>query len=206
MNRTFLILLMIGTALMVAVIGSRETHDTIDTMPWHIQVVDNGYTRIFGITLGKTNIQDAHQILAHFSETRLYTVNNKIELQAHFDEFSLGGLLAEIDLIYDIPETLLIELQQHAMDSEQGEYQILNDDLLMNLLTTPIKQLIYNPSIDYDSDIITQRFGLPESSETVNDTVEKLNYPDIGLVIYLNTKGPEKFIYSQLATAFPSKN
>ena len=189
---------MIGTALMIAVVGDRDAEQTADTMPWNIQTLDNGSSRIFGITLGKTNIQDAHQIFAHFSETRLFTVNNKLELLAHFDELSIAGLLAEIDLIYDISETHLEKVQQQVINSRRGNYQLIRESMLMELLTTPVKQLIYKPSIDYDERIIAQRFGEPEDRAAVNDTIEKLSYPALGLVIYLDSDGSDKFVYSRI--------
>lgn len=196
MNRTFLILLMIGTALMIAVIGNKDVEQSADAIPWNIQLLDNGSSRIMGITLGKTNIQDAHQIFAHFSETRLFTTNDKTELLAHFDEFSMAGFLAEIDLVYDISETQLDKVRQQTMNTKHGEYQLIRESMLMDLLTTPVKQLIYKPSIDYDSSIISQRFGEPGARESINETVEKLSYPALGLVIYLSADGPDKFIYS----------
>ena len=206
MNRTFLILLMIGTALMIAVIGNKNVEQSADAMPWNIQLLDNGSSRIMGITLGKTNIQDAHQIFSHFSETRLFTANDKTELLAHFDEFSMAGLLAEIDLVYDISESQLDKVRQQTMNAKHGEYQLIRESMLMDLLTTPVKQLIYKPFIDYDSSIISQRFGEPSARESLNETVEKLSYPALGLVIYLNSDGPEKFIYSRIIKTTDSEN
>ena len=206
MNRTFLILLMIGTALMIAVIGNKNVEQSADAMPWNIQLLDNGSSRIMGITLGKTNIQDAHQIFSHFSETRLFTANDKTELLAHFDEFSMAGLLAEIDLVYDISESQLDKVRQQTMNAKHGEYQLIRESMLMDLLTTPVKQLIYSPIIDYDNSIISQRFGEPDARESINETVEKLSYPALGLVIYLNADGPDKFIYSLIDKTTAAEN
>ncbi|MCW8853577.1 MAG: hypothetical protein OQK72_02640 [Gammaproteobacteria bacterium] len=206
MNRTFLILLMIGTALLIAVIGSDDIDQLDDAMPWNIQILENGSSRIMGITLGKTNIQDAHQIFAHFSETRLVTSNSKTVLLAHFDELNLAGLLAEIDLIYDISETDLEKVRQQAVDTKQGQYQLVRESMLMDLLTTPVKQLIYKPYIDYDNNMISQRFGEPEERESITESTEKLIYPALGLVIYLNTDGPEKFIYSRIDKTTKAEN
>jgi len=197
---------MIGTALMIAVIGNKDIKQSADTMPWNIQVLDNGAIRILGITLGKTNIQDAHQIFSHFSETRLFTSDDKSELLAHFDEFNMAGLLAEIDLVYDISETHLEKVRQQATNTRHGEYQLIRESMLMDLLTTPVKQLIYKPFIDYDSNIITQRFGPATDHKRISETVEKLSYPSVGLVIYLNSDGPDKFIYSRIDSSAKPEN
>lgn len=197
---------MVGTALMIAVIGNDDIDHSGDSMPWNIQTLDNGATRVFDITLGKTNIQDAHQILSHFSETRLVSIQDRLELHAHFDEFNLDGLLAEIDLIYDIPDAELGKIQQQAIATEQGDYQLIDEQLLMALLTTPVKQIIYKPAIDYDDDIISQRFGEAEHREKISDSVEKLDFPSLGLVIYLNSNGAEQFVYSHITTAKPAEN
>ncbi|VAW69970.1 hypothetical protein MNBD_GAMMA10-1344 [hydrothermal vent metagenome] len=78
MNRTFLILLMIGTAMMIAVIGQRKPLNSLDYMPWEVDLLKNGSTRVLGITLGKTTIQEANQIFASFAQSRLIRNNGAV--------------------------------------------------------------------------------------------------------------------------------
>ena len=80
MNRTFLLFLMIGTALLILVIGGNPTEDQPAYTPWNISILDNNKIRVFGVTLGKTTIQDANQIFANFPETRLIDNNGKLQL------------------------------------------------------------------------------------------------------------------------------
>jgi len=67
MNRNFLIMLMIGTAMVITVIGQHDPANQLNSQPWEVATLENGSLRVFGITLEKTSIQEANQILADFA-------------------------------------------------------------------------------------------------------------------------------------------
>jgi len=198
MNRTLLIFLMIGCALMVLVIGGKRFESHPEYMPWNIDIVLNDNIRVFGITLGKTRIQDANQILASFADTRLVKNKNDLQLIAMYDELNMGGLIAEIDLLYDLDKKKLIELEKSAKQDDDLNIMHLPEDIEMNLLTTVVSKLIYKPSVDFEIDIILQRFGPATHEEKVNKNVERWSYPDFGLEIVINKLGPDRFIYSSI--------
>lgn len=204
MNRTLLIFLMIGTALMIAVIGGKRSTSQMEYMPWQIDTLKNGHTRVFGITLEKTSIQDANQILSSFPDTRLYDADSTSpRLVAVYDELNISGLLAQIELVYDVDAAQLMELQQLASPVENQDYKKLPADREMALLDAVVKELIYKPAIDYQADDIQQRFGPPTEDVKLDENTRLWRYPDLGLQIRVSDVTTDEFIYSSLATIPP---
>jgi hypothetical protein len=196
MNRTFLIFLMVGTALLIAVIGGEHRSALPGYMPWEVKVLDNGNIRVFGINLNRTRIQEANQILSSFPETRLQTdQNNQPALFAVYDQLNMGGLIVRLELQYDVDEETLGQLAARATDSDEGHDATLPDQLEMELLDARVKAIRYLPEIDYDMDMVLQRFGQPAELQSLSDRLQWLRYPDMGLDILLDRAGPEIFSY-----------
>ena len=199
MNRTFLIFLMIGTALMIMVMGDKQIPSDINTTPWDISIINNHNVRVFGITLGKTTIQDANQILTSFPETRLINDGSQTILVAVYDELIIGGFVASIELSYALAAESLKQLESKADFAADKDYGLLDKDTEMLLLSSVVNGLIYRPSIDYDMDAILQRFGQPGTETKLTDTLTRLEYPDMGLEIMIDTEGSDYFKYQPLS-------
>lgn len=210
MNRTFLVLLMIGAAMLIAVIGQdRPVHD-LDYQPWEVNRLDNGSIRVLGITLGKTSVQEANQIFASFAKTRLQdlTLSNdthKHQLIAIYDELSIGGLLTKVQLGYQIDRKSLQEIVNNTNISTNSENNIqaiklyeIDKKTEGSLLNTPISSITYIPSIDFGEDVIRQRFGQAAEELKISEEKQLWFYPELGLQIYIYTNEPDRFVYSPL--------
>ena len=196
---------MIGTALMILVIGGQRTSEQADYMPWDITVLEDGSVQAFGITLNKTQIQDANQILSSFPETRLINdLNNKPLLVAYYDEVAMSGLMAEFELEYNLEQEKLLALEKQANYIPEQEYALLPEAIEMELLNTTVARLSYMPLIDYDIDIILQRFGQPGRESQITEFLQLLEYSDLGLSIYINSAGQDKFVYTPVNRSQPS--
>lgn len=199
MNRTFLIFLMIGTALMIMVMSEKQSPSDLNNRPWEIDIHKNGNIRVFGITLGKTTIQDANQILASFPETRVIMDTPQTRLVAMYDELIIGGFIASIELNYALDEDTLKKLVNKTTIPADKTYGLLDKNTEMTLLSTVINGLNYKPGIDYDMDAILQRFGQPTTETKLTDSITQLEYPDLGLEITIDTQGPDIFKYQPLS-------
>jgi len=214
MNRTFLIILMIGTAMMIAVIGQHEPTAQLDTMPWEVDQLDNGSLRVFGLTLDKTSIQDANQIFASFAQTRLQVTTDKnghqtYKLTAFYDELIIGGLIAKIKLIYKIDSNDLqkIYLSLNSSNPDNKTTEVSNKDvefysvsqnIEMEHLNKPVSSITYIPSLDYDQESIRQNFGRAAEEKQINDDLQLWSYPEMGLKIYISQSMPDQFVYAPL--------
>jgi hypothetical protein len=204
MNRTFLIFLMVGTAMMIAVLGQYKPHTQLDYTPWDIHIQDNGASRVFGLTLGKSNIQEANQIFASFAETRLVIDQDDMAmLVAHYNELVMDGIVADLYLYYQLEQATLQQLRSDLVTSDvSGQSQktyTLPADVEMDYLSTPISRIVYKPAIQYGEELITQRFGTPQQIVKINDLQRHWHYPESGLVIRLFDHQPEEFEYRPLS-------
>jgi len=231
MNRTLLILLMIGSAMMIAVIGQRKPVNSLDYMPWEVDILKNGSTRVLGITLGKTTIQEANQIFASFAQTRLIqssaSMDNSVsehpaangdstgnentappdyQLIARYNDLNFDGMIAEVQLIYQLDKTKILALHKTLKTDEAAdkvsaqsnaqEYKIDKQDEIA-WLSTPVQGITFIPSIDYGEDTIRQRFGQAIKQLKINETEQLWVYPEFGLKIFIYTDRPDRFVYSK---------
>lgn len=196
---------MIAAALMIMVIGDSSDSEKTAHMPWNIEIQNNGTSRVFGITLGKTQLQDANQILAQYPETHFIPASDNMpaRLVSVYDELNTGGLLASIELEYELEQSTLAEYEKSALTVADKPYLQLSDRHQMQLLSATIKTLIYKPAIDYELDVILQRFGPATEQLPINDSTQRWLYPELGLDIMIDSAGPDTFIYTAIAATAP---
>ncbi len=209
MNRTFLIILMIGTAMMIAVIGQHEQTTQLDTMPWDVDRLENGSLRVFNITLGKTRIQEANQIFARFGKTQLLVTtdvdkNKTYQLITTYEDLIIGGLIAKIELTYQLTQDDLknivssLENMHDAKTQKYSQKYSVSEEVQMQYLNTPVASIIYTPSIDYGLETIRQNFGQAAEESKLNNNEQLWYYPEMGLQIYIHKTEPDQFIYAPL--------
>ncbi len=196
---------MIATALMIMVIGDSSDSEQTTHMPWNIDIQANGTSRVFGITLGRTQLQDANQILAQYPETHFIPASENMpaRLVSIYDELNTGGLLATIELEYALEPSTLVEYEKSALTVADKSYLQLSDQHQMQLLSATIKTLTYKPAIDYEIDVILQRFGTATEQLQINDTTQRWRYPELGLEIVIDSAGLDTFIYRAIAASDP---
>lgn len=188
--------------MMIALLGQYKPHTQLNYAPWDIQIQDTGASRVFGLTLGKSNIQEANQIFASFAETRLVIdANNKAALIAHYNELVIDGIVADLVLYYQIDQAVLQQLHKDLMaanNNQQQQKYALPPAVEMDYLSTPIARIVYKPAIQYGEELITQRFGAPQQIVKTTDTLRHWVYPESGLTIRLSDHQPEEFEYRLL--------
>ena len=206
MNRTFLIFLMIGTAMIVAVIGQHEPSAQQDTMPWEVDKLKNGSLRVFGITLSKTSIQDANQIFASFAETRLQVTtdtseNKTYQLIANYNELIIGGLITKIVLTYQLDQKALEKIAhsiKNIKNTQGSQLYPINNKIEMSYLNTAISTITYIPSIDYGLETIRQNFGQATEEKQIDEELQIWTYPEMGLQVYIYKSELDHFVYAPL--------
>jgi len=197
---------MIGTAMMITVIGQHEEANQLDAMPWQVDRLENGSLRVFGLTLGKTSIQEANQIFARFGENKfqINTDNDgkqSFELFTHYDDLLFDGLIASIKLTYQIDheELALIYRSLTTPLTKQKTITLpIDKSIEIKYLNSPIASITYIPSIDYEFNSIRQYFGPAATEKSINDDLQIWDYPKMGLQIFIYDNAPDQFIYKPL--------
>lgn len=196
--------------MMIAVIGQHTPKVQLDYMPWEIDILQSGTSRAFGITLGKTTIQEANQIFANFAETRLLSQKSdtgvlKHRLIARYNELTIGGLIAELQLDYKVAQNTLAEIYQSLNEASttantlaSNQYHAIDKETEMNFLNTVVERITYIPSVDFGEEVIRQRFGQAAKETVIDENTQRWSYPQLGLDIILQRNKPDEFIYSSL--------
>jgi len=207
MNRKFLLFLMIGTAMMIAVIGKHEPEVKLDYVPWDVRVLESDTSHVFGITLGKTTIQEANKLFASFAVTQLMITKDeanqqKLELLATYKELIMDGVIARLQLTYQLEPKTLNHIYEKVSGTAENKEPLaiykLSPDIEMQYLNTPVSSIRYIPSIDYGESTIRQLFGQPSEELIVNENQRLWLYPESGLQIKLNTNQADEFIYTSM--------
>lgn len=211
MNNTLLIFLMLIIAMILAVIDQKESVPELDYQPWQVDRLDNGTSRVFGITLGKTTVQEANQIFANFAETRLNTedpdrTGTQIQLNAYHDQLIFNGQIASVKLRYKLNSKQLQSLYENAIlfhsDAAQKsdkDYLTVDTEEEISLLNTPIDCITFIPATRYTEESIREHLGDAIDTKQLEDGRRILNYPDKGLKIIITPGKSEQFIYSSIS-------
>lgn len=195
MNRTFLIFLMIATALMIAVLGRPPTQQHSSFTPWDIRMPERDKLQVFGITLGKTHLEEANQILSSFPKTQLHFEDGMPDhLVSRYKELNLGGLLGTLVLESRLTPLLIDEIDA-ITPPESGNLAPIPEGLKMETLTSLVYRATFLPQINMSEEEVLTRFGPPEKKHALSDDQVIYSYPTMGLSIQLNHKQRDRLTY-----------
>jgi hypothetical protein len=169
--------------------------------PWQIETMDDGATRVFGLTLGHTTLSETERAFGEPAEVSLFVPQKgQRVVEAYFDSVDISGLRARVVIVMDIPrEDIEAMYNRGARVANMGGGQrkvTLSDEDMARLQQMPIGSLTYIPRINLDAELISRRFGEPaERIAEPEGRVEHWLYPEKGLDIALDAEGKEVLQY-----------
>jgi hypothetical protein len=168
---------------------------TPDTLPWNITHPTPATSRVFGITLGQSPLNELERVFQEQAAVSLFkTGDGKMLVEAFFDELNLNGLKARFVLTIAVPPEELEGIFSRGLrmnSTPSGKRITLSTDDLARVRNAPVASLTYLPSVRLEEAIFAKRFGAPalRVRETGSGTVHWL-YPQHGLDVTLG--GGEK--------------
>lgn len=171
-----------------------------DVYPWQIQVLPDGRSRVFGITLNGSRLVDAVEILGHDFKLALFeNKGESLTLEAYYKEVTRGGLSGRMVLVLQAEPAELEAMRERAvkrrvLDSGAVRYTLTAGDYRTAMQKT-IYGINYIPWINLDQDIARRRFGEPAERIVVDPTRQHWLYPDRGLDLLLDEEGKELLQY-----------
>jgi hypothetical protein len=193
-------LIMIVLAIYPFVGNDNAPKKPITGLPWQIEKLPDGSTRVFDLELGKSTLADAVNALGEDAEIAIMQdKNGNNSLEMYFGSYRAGLLSGKLVLLGDIDRDTLIAIRDRAasrevMESTARKYVVNNSDRPL-AYQARVKHIAFIPTVNLDEDIITKRFG--EAAETVQTDadVRHFLYPQLGLDIALSEKGKEVLQY-----------
>lgn len=176
-----------------------DATNTTTPMPWQIDTLADGNTRVFGLTLAHSTLADARTAFA--AAPAIAIVGRRDEpgsLEAFFDGVRLGPLTGRIVLTLHVDSTTLTAMRARAVKTEHMDSAMLRstladaDQALVERL--PIAAIVFVPGARLDEATLVERFGAP-TERLVRDDVTHLLYPSFGLDIARDARGRVQLQY-----------
>jgi hypothetical protein len=200
---TFLtVLAALPLALLLTACGTAEPPpEATQNLPWQIEILPGGQSRVFGIIPGQTTLLEAKRILDKKGDVNLFkSSDGTLSAELFYGKIRLGFLDA-----YLIAEAGGDELQLQAMlerasnpkaqPSGAWRYDLAVEDI-RNLQDWPIRSLTYIPAaVQFDAAFLEKHFGPPAEKRPIDEGREYWLYPDKGLVVMLADKEREILQY-----------
>lgn len=204
MQKSLIIATLILAVMAVYLLGrpTGDQHDisSIEGLPWQIEILANGDSRVFGLELGHSTLDDAR--LRFGDDMKLGIVAAQGEngsLEAYFDTFTAGVILGKMILVATLDPDTLMRLRERAIQRKymhDTTYRyFLDPDDLPQALQAPISAITFIPAANIDAETALKRFGTPQERLRTNDQIEHLLYPDRGLDLILDDHGKEVLQY-----------
>jgi hypothetical protein len=176
-----------------------QTGKAVTGLPWQIEVLADGHSRVFDLTIGTSRLTDAR---ARFGDGELALVAEPGEaetLELYLDTVTAGAVTGKMVVTADLSADAVAAMRQRATKTEYMQSSTKKSALAEADLPTawaaPIRALAFVPSINLDEDMIVQRFGQPVERVRTAENTEHLLYPDRGLDVVLDAKAKELLQY-----------
>jgi len=148
--------------------------DTPSTLPWNITHPSPETTQVFGVTLGKTTLDEAAHIFQHEAETEISLFKpseGNMSVEVFIEEVNFNGLKAKMTLTVALkPEVMQAMYERGARlnSTPSGKRITLAPADVQEVRAAPLNSLTYLPTASLDEAIISKRFGTP--SERIRET------------------------------------
>lgn len=169
-------------------------------LPWQIEILPNGGSKVFGLTLAQSNLGEARARFGADMEIAVIAAPGESgTLEAYSGNVSAAMVTGKIILLADLDSETVRRLRQRAIRADYMEGTtkkfILHPDDLALAWRAPIAGITFIPAVSLDEQTALARFGVPNERIRVNDRAEHLLYPEKGLDLMLDSKGKEVLQY-----------
>lgn len=172
----------------------------VEGLPWQIDVLPDGNSRVFGLTTGKSTLNDARARFGDDGEIAIVAAPDEAgSLELYYRDVTLGAVTAKVIVTAAIAPDILATMRQRTtrtqyMNSNTKKSGLASQDVAI-AYAAPIRAIAVIPVINLDEAMIVQRFGAPAERVRASEHTEHFLYPDRGLDVVLDTEGKELLQY-----------
>lgn len=172
-----------------------------DDLPWQVQALPNGRSRVFGLELGGSTLSDAIDRFGPYEELVLFAGGEgHHSLEAWFGNVQFGPLKAKVAVSLEADPSELRALAERAVErkgSPTGDWKLfLRPDDRRAQRERILAGITYIPAYTgLEADFFRQRLGEPAAWKTLEKGGVQWFYPSRGLSLLLNPKGKEVLEY-----------
>ena len=169
-------------------------------LPWNVEALPDGNSRVLGLTLNRTTLAEAKAAYGPDMEVAIVAEPDETgTLEAYVASARLGFVTGKLVMILAADNDQIEGMRRRAVKTEYMQSTTRRSSLhaadlqaAMQLMVTAIN---FVPSVNLDEATVIERFGPPDSRVAVNSQQTHLLYPDKGLDIVLDSEGKEVLQY-----------
>lgn len=190
------LLILVAVSLMFFNTEKQSSNEPVTGLPWQIDKLADGTTRVFGITPGQTTLAAAMEQLGDAMDLAIIAAPHESgALEAYYSHYSAGPITGKLFLVLNLTPDELAPLRKRAFqDGGTRRYHLHPEDLPVTYQAA-VKLINFMPSFNLDADIVQTRFGTPAEVIQVDAQQQHWLYPDQGLDLILNADGKEVLQY-----------
>lgn len=191
---------LLAAPLLFVDLESQPPAPLTDGLPWQIEVLPDGGTRVFGLLPGTSTLDDARVRLGPDVQVALIVApGGSGSVEAYYDRLTAGFVKGKMILTLDTSLVQREEMLKRALKAEYMESATrritLADSDLQVLGQAQIFAIAFIPAANLSADVVLQRFGAPAERIRSSEQTEHFLYPDKGLDLRLDAKGKEVLQY-----------
>ncbi len=159
--------------------------------PRAVEVLEDGSSRVFDLTLGRDTLGDVLTRLGPDMELAIIVAGDGPEsLEMYYSRYTAGVLTGKLLLGGELDAATLAGMRERSglpryMDSGARKYHLQSEDLAQ-AHAAPLQSITFIPDARLDEDISIRRFGPPAEIVRQGEATTHLLYPHLGLDLMLN--------------------
>lgn len=171
--------------------GEQYPPRAVQGLPWQIEVLEDGGSRVFGLNLGRDTLGDALERLGPDMELAIIVAGEgPASLEMYYSRHVAGVLTGKLVLVGDLEAEVLAAMRERSglpryLDSGARKFHLREEDLPL-AHAAPLKTLTFIPDARLDEEVALRRFGPPAETLRRDATTTHLLYPHLGLDLMLN--------------------
>lgn len=195
-----IVIALLALPLLFMPAGGKDKALPQDSLPWQIERLPDGTTRVFGLVPGRSTLADARSRLGNDAQVALIVAPGESgSLEVYYDRISAGPVTGKMVLsLVSTPEGRagMIARARKAEYMESATRRIeLSDEDRARAEGAVISAIVFIPAARLDEQIVLERFGLPAERIRSEENREHFLYPDKGLELQLDASGKEVLQY-----------
>jgi hypothetical protein len=205
MNSFFKVSLTVGGILLLLwlVVPTPVVESRLEHMPWQIELPGDGSSKVLGIHLGTSRLQDVIASYGAPEGIALFAAGpdgEAMTLEAYFGTVRIGPLAAKLVVMLQADEAEMRAMAGRALSrkpARSGAYQwLLAEEDKAASQTRMVTALTYIPLYSkLDEAFFRSRFGEPASFAQLDENRLRWFYPAKGLSIVIDSGGREVLHY-----------
>jgi hypothetical protein len=195
-----IVVVLLAAPLLFISDDGKRVEQPSEGLPWQIDVLADGTTRVFGLMPGLSTLDDARVRFGPDAQIALIIAQGETgSVEAYYESVKAGFVTGKMILALETSLAQRENMLKRAIKAEFMESATrritLADTDLQELGKAKLSAIAFIPSANLAEDIVLQRFGVPAERVRSSEQTEHFLYPERGLDLRLDAKGKELLQY-----------